>query len=199
MVTGALHQYHTALILLSETYATDVRYNEDRVWKCLDFVFECPAHLARKEKARKILTEIVQKTEMYSSLRRIRAPADLEEKVMRSPPKSDYQAMRRHIVNEVATSPRLPTPQLERMGVGRNSMDAESRVWPATIAEQVQSAPIPSIPRNVPESSVSPRTSTSEGTADIVRGRGSFGSSTSLGDPMVDVDWVSTHTLSFRD
>jgi hypothetical protein len=73
-VVGALHQYHTCLILITEGYGAPETYYLDRIWKCLDFVFDMPADLDERTKARMILTEVAQKTEAYANLRKIRTP-----------------------------------------------------------------------------------------------------------------------------
>jgi hypothetical protein len=136
-----------------------------------------------------ILTEIVQKMEIYSSLRRVSAPQDIE-RAMARPPASEYQSVR-HIVDKVQQPPNLTTSALQQTGVGHVHEELGYRAWPTSMVEQVHYAPAHANPGTVHDLSASPRTSTSEGTAEIVRGRdGNFGSSTSPGDPMVDVDWV---------
>jgi hypothetical protein len=45
----------------------------------MDYVFELPASTPRREKATTILRDVVQKTQYYHSLRRVRAPKALEE------------------------------------------------------------------------------------------------------------------------
>lgn len=80
-ILGALHQYHTCLLLITEVYAAPERYYLDRIWKCLDFVFELPADMDRRSKARSILTEVAQKSEIYHNLRRVRAPKALENRM----------------------------------------------------------------------------------------------------------------------
>ncbi|KAF2174871.1 hypothetical protein K469DRAFT_724950 [Zopfia rhizophila CBS 207.26] len=76
---GALHQYHTALLLLSELYAKarDPAV-EARVWRCLDYAFELPAGLDNAEKSRKVLEDLIGRTEMYQSIRRVRAPTNMK-------------------------------------------------------------------------------------------------------------------------
>lgn len=76
---GAFHQYHTTLLLLTELYAAPERYHEDRIWRCLDFVFELPANQDRRRKAQHILTEVMQKSYAYNTIRKIRAPKSVEE------------------------------------------------------------------------------------------------------------------------
>lgn len=78
---GTFHQYHTALLLLAELYATPDRYFEDRIWDCLDFVFELPEGIGRSAKARAIFEEVMEKTQYYHSLRKVRAPQALEDDI----------------------------------------------------------------------------------------------------------------------
>jgi hypothetical protein len=80
-VLGALHQYHSAILLLSELYATPEHYFEDRIWDTLDYVFELPPDLTRREKATSVFQEIVQKSEYFHSLRRVRTPKKLEDEL----------------------------------------------------------------------------------------------------------------------
>jgi hypothetical protein len=77
---GALHQYHTALLLLSELYS--IPHNdpvlESRVWRGLDHVFELPSGLESAEKIRMVLEELIGRTETYAVMRRLRAPAKMD-------------------------------------------------------------------------------------------------------------------------
>jgi hypothetical protein len=76
---GTFHQYHTALLLLAELYATPERYYEDRIWDCLDYVFELPVAMHRMDKARLIYEEVVEKLQYFQSMRKVRAPKCLED------------------------------------------------------------------------------------------------------------------------
>jgi hypothetical protein len=179
-ILGALHQYHTALLLLSELYATDVRYHEDRIWKCLDYVFELTPDVPRREKARVVLSEIIHKTEIYHSLRRVRAPKEIEES-MGGPPNTAISNMR------MQTSPVMSneTPTPPPPGVGGLQGSAEYRVYNPTIADHVYYAP-PHVDPHPP--SQSPQSSDA---TDQMRTEGSFASSNSPKENMLDIDWVS--------
>jgi hypothetical protein len=75
---GALHQYHTSLLLLSEMYSGQRdTVVENRIWRVLDYVFDLPAELDGSEKSRFILEELVERTSMFQKLRRTRAPAGM--------------------------------------------------------------------------------------------------------------------------
>ena len=188
--TGAIHQYHSSLILLSETYASNVRYHEDRVWKCLDFVFETNPSLPRKEKARLILTDIVQKTEVYGALRRVRAPQEVEKAIAAE--EADIERRRQ-------SQQQIPSPSANYMQAPTEQYEHErQRMYPQTqtqtMNEQSPAVPVTvqEAPQIVVDSNASPATTSSDNTADVIRGReDSFGSGGSPSDPMVDVnvDW----------
>jgi hypothetical protein len=177
-----LHQYHTALLLLSELYATDVRYHEDRIWNCLDYVFELTPEQPRREKARLVLSEVIQKTEIYHSLRRVRAPKAIEDS-MGGPPNTTISNMR--MQNSPTLSHETVSPPLP--GVGGLQGSAEYRVFNPTIADHVYYAP----PHVNPPPPACQSPHSSEATSDQKRGHGSFGSSASPTDAMLDIDWVS--------
>jgi hypothetical protein len=187
-IIGALHQYHTALLLLSELYATDVRYHEDRIWKCLDYVFELSPQLHRREKARLVLSEVIHKTEIYHSLRRVRAPKDVEN-AMGPPPDTAISKMR--MQGSPTLSPDIPTAP-PPPGVGGLQGSAEYRIYNPQIADHVYYAPPHAT--SMPISSQSPQssdTNSHDPSHDPRRRGASFGSSSSPGDALMDIDWVS--------
>ncbi|CAO2656321.1 Nn.00g051240.m01.CDS01 [Neocucurbitaria sp. VM-36] len=72
---GALHQYHVTLLLLNELYAGSREPAfEQRIWRCLDFAFELPSGLSNLEKVRMVLEDLVGKTQIYASMKRVRVP-----------------------------------------------------------------------------------------------------------------------------
>lgn len=75
---GALHQYHPALLLLNELYtAHNEPEVESRIWKCLDFTFGLQPGGSNIEKTRLILEELVDKTRIYASMKKLRAPNNM--------------------------------------------------------------------------------------------------------------------------
>jgi hypothetical protein len=77
---GALHQYHAALLILSELYAAPRTPGmEERAWRCLDFVFELPSDTSNIEKTRTVLEDLSNKISVYASLKRWRAPKDMPQ------------------------------------------------------------------------------------------------------------------------
>ncbi|KAF2827347.1 hypothetical protein CC86DRAFT_348722 [Ophiobolus disseminans] len=75
---GALHQYHTALLLLNELYASHNEPEvEARVWKCMDFAFGINSEWSYIEKTRFILEDLIGKIDIYTSLKRLRAPTNM--------------------------------------------------------------------------------------------------------------------------
>lgn len=83
--TGAHQQYHYGLLLLLEMFAFPMRKEADRIWTCLDYIFEVPPHLSRDQKGRWILTEIRDKTVTYQSARKLRAPTGLVDRLGQQP------------------------------------------------------------------------------------------------------------------
>jgi hypothetical protein len=57
------------------------------VWTCLDYVFNCDATEGRAIKARKVLSELQRKTEIYQGLRRMRAPITMDKHLGQRPPR----------------------------------------------------------------------------------------------------------------
>jgi hypothetical protein len=102
---SAFQNYHTAFLLLVEIFTYPMRKEADRIWNCLDYVFETDRRLSRAQKGRAILTELRDKMAVYRDIRKIRAPVSMM--------KSLYQKAPRR-VNE-ATDPGLPMngPSLE--------------------------------------------------------------------------------------
>lgn len=87
---GALQQYHTAFLLLMEVYVYPQRKEADRIWHCLDYIFECNPTEERRLKGKKILSELQQKTAVYQSMRGMRAPVVMNKHVgQRAPRVSD--------------------------------------------------------------------------------------------------------------
>lgn len=80
---GAYQQYHTAFLLLIEIYLYPNRKEADRIWKCLDYIFETDKSLPREEKGRIILTQMKEKTGVYQEMRKMRAPASLAPQEMK--------------------------------------------------------------------------------------------------------------------
>ncbi|KAF2214350.1 hypothetical protein CERZMDRAFT_105450 [Cercospora zeae-maydis SCOH1-5] len=69
---GAFNQYHAGLLLLVEVYAYPMRKEATRVWKCLDFIFEIPSHLAPKQKAELVLTDLRDRMETFHQTRKMK-------------------------------------------------------------------------------------------------------------------------------
>ncbi len=84
---GALQQYHTAFLLLMEVHVYPQRKEADRIWHCLDYIFETNPSEPRRLKAQKILGELQQKTAVYQSMRGMRAPVVMNKHVGMQAPK----------------------------------------------------------------------------------------------------------------
>lgn len=76
---GAFHQYHCAILLLTELHVQQ-KEKEFRVraWRCLDYAFQLPHELPNMDKARIVVSELANRFEAYTSLRRMRAPVGMK-------------------------------------------------------------------------------------------------------------------------
>ncbi|EED23445.1 conserved hypothetical protein [Talaromyces stipitatus ATCC 10500] len=89
----AYHNFHTAFLLLIDVVAHPLRREADRIWRCLDYVYEIkdeyPQNLTRgqiiehrRKKAHKIMCQFRDRMRIYRALRRMRTSADVEEIVL---------------------------------------------------------------------------------------------------------------------
>ncbi|KAF3480396.1 uncharacterized protein GIQ15_05743 [Arthroderma uncinatum] len=100
---GAFNQYHVAFLILVEVWAYPMRKEADRIWRCLDYVFETPSTPAplgsagksarhqlimqRDNKARLILEQLRDRMEAYREMRKLRVPISMADtKVLRMTP-----------------------------------------------------------------------------------------------------------------
>ncbi|KAL8736774.1 MAG: hypothetical protein Q9166_000140 [cf. Caloplaca sp. 2 TL-2023] len=79
--SSAIQQYHSALLLLMEIYAFPNRKEADRIWRCLDYVFEIPPHIPKDQKGRWVMTEIRDKMGVYIASRKVMAPSSMLERI----------------------------------------------------------------------------------------------------------------------
>lgn len=78
---GAYSQYQIALLLATEMRYRPDNKEADRIWSCLDYVFELDRSMPREQKAFTILTEIMTKTDAYTKMRKMRAPTGIAKAV----------------------------------------------------------------------------------------------------------------------
>ena len=172
---GAIQQYHYALLILIEIYAFPMRKEADRIWACLDYIFDVPRNLPREHKGRWIITQVRDKTGYYMGVRKARAPAKIDS--------FSQQAQRS------ATSSTSPVNMAQQPG-GGNAQPQQSELMSAGIPRQVsygQPANAAYTPRhNPPPPSPVPL--------------GPTGHPTTMppvsNAPMVDIDWVSSQHAS---
>ena len=89
---GAYQQFHSAFLLLMEVYAHPNVREADRIWACLNWIYECDPSEDRGTKGRRILSELQRKTAVYQSMRGMRAPVIMERHLgLRSPRIADVQ------------------------------------------------------------------------------------------------------------
>jgi hypothetical protein len=78
---GAYQQYQIALLLATEVYYRPSHREAERIWPCLDWVFQLDPNVPREQKILQILTEIMSKTNLYMGLRKVRAPTAINRAV----------------------------------------------------------------------------------------------------------------------
>jgi len=168
-------------------YAAPERYYIDRIWKCLDHVFELPSDVDRRTKARSILTEVMHKTELYHNLRRVRVPKSIEDNILskHSSPSSAGQHPGSPDVSSPSltkTSPSVVTASISKVLPSSNMPDYGN--IPVVGADTFYPAQ-PNVAS--PTSPQSSDTGSLLGTIEtpVIFGGGS-------GDMMLDVDWVSS-------
>lgn len=77
---GAIHQYHTALLILNEMYALPyTAAMEQRAWRVMDFAFGLGPGMTNTEKTRAVLEDLVNKMQVYQSMKRWRVPKDMPQ------------------------------------------------------------------------------------------------------------------------
>ncbi|GAB1310446.1 hypothetical protein MFIFM68171_00656 [Madurella fahalii] len=79
---GAYQQYQIALLLATEIYYRPDNKDAQRIWPCLDYVFKMDPNMPREQKSLQILTEIKDKTSVYMSMRKVRAPTAISKAVL---------------------------------------------------------------------------------------------------------------------
>lgn len=78
---GAYQQFQIALLLATEMYYRPENKDADRIWVCLDYVFNLDPNMPREQKGVAILTEIMGKTAVYTGMRKMRAPTGIAKAV----------------------------------------------------------------------------------------------------------------------
>ncbi|KAH6853793.1 hypothetical protein B0I37DRAFT_394625 [Chaetomium sp. MPI-CAGE-AT-0009] len=78
---GAYQQYQIALLLATEIFYRPNHRAAERIWPCLDWVFQLDPNAPREQKSLQILTEIMSKTNLYMNLRKVRAPTTINKAV----------------------------------------------------------------------------------------------------------------------
>lgn len=157
---------------MAEVYAKEPHPSyEERVWRCLDYVFELPPAMSIIDKAKYIISGIRDRTLVYQSIRRMRAPTDMDQpmgprphttainhaarfwypmmaKSQRartgSPNASDHSA-------SAATTPAMQTAyaQMGNQGMSTQASSASSSVH---VSPNLQHAPHPRVDATTPPS-----------------------------------------------
>ena len=97
---GAIHQHHYALGMLMEFHVRPEQHGAERVWKCLDWVFDVhPMYrpLATQDKSRLVLTEIRDQLIKYLATQRLRCSLRITNAAMAL---NDFQLEQDSLSNE---------------------------------------------------------------------------------------------------
>lgn len=172
--TGALQQYHTALLLMGELYVSRPNpREEERIWRCLDYVFELSPEMTTLEKVRYVLIELRDRASVFQTIRKTRAPA-----TMREPGPLAYASEYSQNVKQGAGAQQMAYfrghPSANNAGP---NFDFNS------IADGVHGEAL-----ITPAQQIEPGSATG---ASVPGGAGTMGHSESPQDLMTDIDWVS--------
>ncbi|KAJ4359034.1 hypothetical protein N0V85_009484 [Neurospora sp. IMI 360204] len=116
---GAYQQYQIALLLATEIYYRPNNSKADRIWACLDWVFQLERDMPRQEKSLRILTEIMSKTSVYTSMRKMRAPTNLvravpgKQAIKESPPPPTPMMQQTSMLSKLSNKLRLNSNKLK--------------------------------------------------------------------------------------
>lgn len=101
-IVGALHQHHSALLLVNEICVSNPEpAMEQRIWRCLDYSFNLPPGLPNIEKTRIVLEDLVGKSKRYTEIKRIRAPTNMRDAGPAPEPRTQAQQEDKHRQNSV--------------------------------------------------------------------------------------------------
>lgn len=64
-----------------EIYAFPNRKEVDRIWRCLEYVFEIPADIPKDQRGRWVMTEVRDKMGIYIASRKVLAPSRMLERI----------------------------------------------------------------------------------------------------------------------
>jgi len=103
--------------MLTDIWAHPEREEADRVWRCLDYVFQCDTTLSPDEKGRIILMELRDKAGMLRSARKLRLPVAMEGQ------RSRLEASPYPTSSRATTESRMPSmsPAIKQQGMSPES------------------------------------------------------------------------------
>jgi len=75
--SGAYNQYQASFMLLGEIHVIPEMKEADRIWACLDFVFETEVSVPRERKSRNLMIAIQKKIAAYQIVRGLHSPPSM--------------------------------------------------------------------------------------------------------------------------
>lgn len=215
---GAYQQFQIALLLATEIYYRPNNKEADRIWRCLDYVFHLDPNMPREQKGRTILTEIMGKTGVYQSMRKMRGPTTITRAVpgkqaiksdgpqppnMPGPPPSQMNAQQQQMsIPGLKTEPGMPSTAGMPMMQGGPPMQPQMMSSPPGPPPNVVFAGVSNgealwglPPRNLDGSENSSDGGSVVGHPQQHGNLGMAGSS----NPMENIDWVSLLLLAYSN
>lgn len=194
--SGAYQQFHSAYTLLLEVFIYPMRKEADRIWKCLDYIYEVqrfrPEQVATREaKARTLVTEMREKTGVFQSMRKMRAPASMEKHVESKIKSSGRPPMASNITSRVIKQEDLPfAPNMSAIPLAQTSPET-GQLNPQNMiyAGEANGESYWTFPKH----HHSPEGTVSDGSGSFVEQRhpSSASAGGTIDDAMADIDWVS--------
>ena len=165
---GAYQQFHAGLLLMVEVYAYPMRKDAAKIWKCLDYIFEIPAHLTPKQKAELVMTDLRDRMAVYHQMRKVKTTTQMEQRISSL---RDGSSSRDHSSRETTSSPGFSS-------VRQPPQDTATTQWNPTfpVLPPVSFSP----PPGVPTDSSGSRQNSVQGQQDVPMGM------------MDEIDWVSS-------
>lgn len=75
-----------------EIFAFPNRKEADRIWRCLDYVFEIPPNIPKDQKGRWVMSEVRDKMGIYIASRKVMAPSSMLERIGSQSPRTTSTA-----------------------------------------------------------------------------------------------------------
>jgi hypothetical protein len=156
----AYHSFHVAFLLLFDMSYHPLRREADRIWRCLDYVYEIePSPLPknptrqeiiedRRRKTHKLLSQFRDRMHVYRTIRKIKHSADVNEVELGKfvPPKKPQEAPSKPTDLQLNMGPMNFIPDITRSQVlSSHSRQRSSDQYQQVYDPSASSSPLPNI------------------------------------------------------